>query len=228
MPSFNIVRKSKFESTFRTESIKGQFDLQIKDVEEQFIGNIQIESKSWQIGCIVGSSGTGKTTIAREVFNMNTAMHEFTDRAVIDEMPEHCTVQEIAKTFNSVGFATVWSWLKPYHVLSNGEKMRVDLAYQLLSHNETIIFDEFTSVVDRTIAKTVSYAVSKAIRKSEKKFIAVTCHHDILDWLEPDWVYDTDQQRFFFAKEDTNDQNFSLTSESVMFKYGISLKSITI
>ena len=112
-------------------------------------------------------------------------------------MPGGAETKHIEHTFTSVGFASPPSWLKPYNVLSTGEKMRVDLARAILSNQELIVFDEFTSVVDRTVAKTASLALQKAIRKGGKKFVAVSCHRDIVEWLMPDWIYDTDQKSFF-------------------------------
>ena len=107
-------------------------------------------------------------------------------------------MKEIEKMFYSVGFGSVPSWMKPYSVLSNGEKMRVDLARALLER-DFVVFDEFTSVVDRQVAQTASIAVSKAIRRTQKKFIAVTCHSDIIEWIQPDWIFDTNEMRCFFA-----------------------------
>ena len=226
MPNFNIVKESKYKKTFRNESIKGQFDLDIESIKEEFNGNIDIENKEWNIGLIVGSSGSGKSTIAKQVFGENY-INEL-KYGVESIMPKNKSTQEITKTFNSVGFATVWSWLKPYHVLSNGEKMRVDLAKAMLSEKELIVFDEFTSVVDRTIAKTSSSAIQKAIRKTNKKFVAVACHYDIIDWLEPDWIYDTDKQEFFFAQKNIKDQKLKLKSDNVKQKIGEYFKSIII
>tara|TARA_R110001606_G_scaffold71747_2_gene165197 strand:- start:1886 stop:2575 length:690 start_codon:yes stop_codon:yes gene_type:complete len=229
MPNFNIVKKSEYKKTFRNESIKGQFDLDINSIKEEFNGNIDIEDKKWNVGLIVGSSGSGKSTIAKQVFGENYINElKYGGESIIDEMPKNKSTEEITKTFNSVGFATVWSWLKPYHVLSNGEKMRVDLAKSILSDKELIVFDEFTSVVDRTIAKTSSSAIQKAIRKKDKKFVAVACHYDIIDWLEPDWIYDTDKQEFFFAQKNTKDQKLNLKSDNVKQKIGTDLKSIII
>jgi GNAT superfamily N-acetyltransferase len=111
-------------------------------------------------------------------------------------MPKECSVEDITKAFNSVGFSSPPSWLKPYSVLSNGEKMRVDLARAILSEDNLFVFDEFTSVVDRNVAQIGSFAMQKAIRKTSKKFIAVTCHYDVEDWLLPDWVFDTDTMTF--------------------------------
>jgi hypothetical protein len=52
------------------------------------------------------------------------------------------------------------------------------------------VVDEYSSVVDRTVARIGSAAIAKTVRKHRLQFIAVTCHYDVLDWLEPDWVYD--------------------------------------
>lgn len=80
--------------------------------------------------------------------------------------------------------------------------MRVDLARALLE-NDFIVFDEFTSVVDRQVAQTASIALNKTIKKLNKQFIAVTCHYDILDWLQPDWVFDTNTMTSFLEKATT-------------------------
>jgi ABC-type ATPase with predicted acetyltransferase domain len=229
MPHFNIVKKTTPNKTFRTESVKGQFDLDLETVVENFSGNIDVEGKPWSIGLIVGSSGSGKSTIGKEVFpDSYINNYSYNDKSVLDNMPEGKTTEEITRVFNSVGFATVWSWLKPYSVLSNGERMRVDLARAILSDKEEITFDEFTSVVDRTVAKTASFAISKAVRKMGKKFIAIACHYDIVEWLEPDWIYDTDKKEFFFALEDTSGQKLKLKLEKLIENNGTFLKSITI
>lgn len=214
MPSFNIVKEIEPVDSFRVSSVKSAFDLKVERVKEQFKGNIDIEGKDWNVGLIVGGSGTGKTTIAKEVFGEEYITDfEYSGGSIIDEMPKSKSVKEVEKQFTSVGFASPPSWLKPYHVLSNGEKMRADLARALLEEKEMVVFDEFTSVVDRDVAKTGSFAVSKAVRKAGKKFIAVACHKDIIDWLEPDWIYDTDQKKFFFTqnRKDQNDPKSNST-----------------
>ena len=197
MPNFNILKETTPIKTFRTESIKGQFDLNIDKIKENFIGNIEIENIDWNIGLIYGASGTGKSTIAKELFNeYYIREYQYDNNSVIDNMPKDKKTEEITKIFNSVGFATAWSWLKPYNVLSNGEQMRVNLARAILENKDLIVFDEFTSVVNREVAKSGSFAVQKAIRKMNKKFIAVACHNDIIEYLEPDWTFCTDNMQF--------------------------------
>jgi ABC-type lipoprotein export system ATPase subunit/GNAT superfamily N-acetyltransferase len=196
MPNFDIIRKSSPSKSFRVASVMGTYDLQDNNIEERFVGSIELPEQ-WQIGLIVGNSGTGKTTIAKELFpNAYITNYQYTHESLLDDMPKDCSVSEISKTLTSVGFASIPSWLKSYHVLSNGEKMRVDLARAILENNDLIVFDEFTSVVDRNIAQIGSFATQKAIRKTDKKFIAVSCHFDIEDWLLPDWVFDTNTMTF--------------------------------
>ena len=121
--------------------------------------------------------------------------------------------------------ASVPSWLKPYKVLSNGEKMRVNLARALLE-KDVICFDEFTSVVDRQVAKTACIAINKAIKNTNKKFIAVSCHKDIIEWLQPDWLFDTDTMQQVFQSAHDLRKNF--TSKNVGETNGKNLASITI
>lgn len=233
MPSFDIIKESNPEKTFRVSSVLNMFDLDIEQVKEQFKGAIEIEGKDWNVGLIVGGSGTGKSTIAMEVFGDNYFKEgNYNSMAVIDDMPKEKSVKEITKAFTSVGFSSPPSWLKPYSVLSNGEKMRCDLAKCILEEREIVVFDEFTSVVNREVAKTGSYAISKAVKKLNKKFIAVACHKDIIEWLEPDWIYNTDEQRFFFALESTKDpkSNSKYTELQTALKNGCGnhLKNIII
>lgn len=76
-------------------------------------------------------------------------------------------------------------------MLSNGEQFRCDLA-RALAQDRLVVFDEYTSVVDRTVARIASAAIAKGIRSGGigSRFVAVTCHYDVAEWLEPDWVLD--------------------------------------
>ena len=224
MPHFDIIKQNKPDRTFRTSKIQADFDVKFEHSNEHFVGDIDLPDE-WQIGVIVGNSGTGKSTIAKELFSDCYIEHfDYTHNSVIDDMPK-CEMSEIEKMFYAVGFGSVPSWLKPYRVLSNGEKMRVDLARALLE-NDKICFDEFTSVVDRNVAETMCIATNKAIKRTNKKFIAVSCHYDIINWLQPDWVFDTNTMTTNFIQAHVQKSN--LKSENVGVKNGRSLGVIII
>ena len=161
-----------------------------------------MEDFEWQIGVIVGRSGSGKTSIAKQLFSEAYIRgFEYSSKCVLDDFPLELETSEITKMLCSVGFASPPDWLKAYDCLSQGEKMRVDIARALCLGKSLVVFDEFTSVVDRKIAKVSAFAISKAVRRSKKRFIAVTCHYDVIDWLDPDWVFCTDTMEFSRKKE---------------------------
>lgn len=229
MQNFDIVRTSTVPNTFRNKAVIGMFDLPDGVQNERFVGSMDLPP-NWKIGCIVGNSGTGKTTIAKHLFpNECVTEFKFDDKkSVLDCMPKPLTVQQITETFNAVGFSSPPSWLKPYSVLSNGQKMRTDLAFALMQDKPTIVFDEFTSVVDRTVAQVGSLAVQKAIRRTSRKFVAVTCHFDVIPWLMPDWVFDTNDMTFHVIGEKKNPKLESKYSRQRISQFGVCLQNTTI
>jgi ABC-type transport system involved in cytochrome bd biosynthesis fused ATPase/permease subunit len=195
---YKITKETKLNNSFKNQSIIGQYDLQDKDkIVEEFKYDFEIP-KEFRLGVIVGNSGTGKTTLAGELFHFEQNQYDNTV-SVVDSIS--AKLEDISKMFTLVGFASPRSWLKPYSVLSNGEKMRVDLARELLSDREQICFDEFTSVVDRNVAKTMCHVINKVIRTSRKKIVLVSCHFDILDYLDTDWIINTNDNTLFLGKK---------------------------
>lgn len=227
MPNFDIVRTTKPQKSFRAQAILGTFDLQSDAIEERFVGEIKVPD-DWQIGLIVGNSGTGKTTIAKQLFpDAYITEYDYISDCVLDDLGEKKSLNEITNVLNAVGFSSPPSWLKPYNVLSNGEKMRVDIAKALLEDAPLVVFDEYTSVVDRNVAKISAMATQKAIRKTKKRFIAVTCHHDVEEWLEPDWVFSTDEMKMKTGSK-KNDRICNLTYLKQAGRIGKRLGSIII
>lgn len=108
-------------------------------------------------------------------------------------------MRDVSAACQAVGFNTIPAWLRPYRVLSTGERFRVDLARRLAESNpgDTLLVDEFTSVVDRQVAQIGSHAVQKWVRRQgDRRFVAVSCHYDVVDWLQPDWIIEPAERRF--------------------------------
>jgi GNAT superfamily N-acetyltransferase len=199
--------------SFRVQQVAGMFDVPLAEKATQRFAVELPElhaEPGWRIGLIVGPSGSGKTTVARRLFGSRLVEQQSwpDDRAVVDCFGER-SIREITGLLTAVGFSSPPSWIKPYSVLSGGERFRCDLARGLagcvpadsasrttaggdVAGAEILAFDEFTSVVDRTVAKVGSAAVAKAIRSGKIvcRFVAVTCHYDVTQWLAPDWVLD--------------------------------------
>lgn len=193
MPIAHIVRKCVIERTARVMQLEGIFDVPPSpESTEQWDVSLPLDERPWAVGLIVGPSGSGKSTVARELFGSAVvAGHEWPEHgSVVDGFPEGMPIKDIMGLLSAVGFNAPPAWLRPYHVLSTGQQFRVTMARALAESRELIVIDEFTSVVDRTVAQIGSAAVAKAVRSSGRRFIAISCHYDIIDWLQPDWIYE--------------------------------------
>lgn len=144
----------------------------------------------FNIGLIIGSSGSGKSTLLKE-FGEELIPKWDNKKAIVSHFD---TPERAVDLLSSVGLNSIPSWMKPYYVLSTGEKFRADLARKL-KNNATI--DEFTSVVNRSVAKSASLAINKMIRRENiKNVVFCSCHEDIVDWLDPDWTFNTDSGEY--------------------------------
>lgn len=196
MPAIDLVVSTEVSQSIRARQVSAMFDVPAQERSElRWRGELPIEADDWNVGLIVGPSGSGKSTIAKHVFGEHVEL-PWGAKSVIDDFDARLSVEQIADVCSAVGFNTIPAWLRPYHVLSNGERFRVDLARRLLELPDPIVVDEFTSVVDRQVAQVGSHAVQKFVRRHNRKFVAVSCHYDIIDWLQPDWVLEVATMSF--------------------------------
>ena len=187
-----IVLKSNVNRDKYTDYIQEHFDLAVSDVAEVRIPNNLNLSKlgsEWNIGVICGASGSGKSTILHSLGEITEV--EFDNNKPLISNFEPMTPQEASSILCAMGLASVPTWIRPYSSLSNGERYRAEVAKRISSNRGGVILvDEYTSVVDSNVAKSMSNALQKYIRKEKKQIILATCHYDILEWLRPDWIYD--------------------------------------
>src|SRR5579871_1548965 len=195
MMESQIVMESPVVATPRVRQVCSLFDLSPGPVSRvAWQVALPLDARPWHVGLIVGPSGCGKSTIARRFFADALAKQQAlddwpADKSILDAFPEHTSVKEITALLSSVGFASPPAWLRPFAVLSTGQQFRARLARLLACCPDLAVVDEYTSVVDRTVAQIGSSALARTVRQRGQKFIAVTCHEDVADWLQPDWVY---------------------------------------
>jgi ABC-type lipoprotein export system ATPase subunit/GNAT superfamily N-acetyltransferase len=181
----SIIKNDKY-----TNYVYESFDIQNREETEVEVSFNLSEAKTfdWNIGVIYGSSGSGKTTILKrmgELFKSN-----FNHEKPLISNFDWLEPKEATLLLTSMGLSSVPTWLRPFHLLSNGEQYRAELAYKVgkAKDSDVILVDEYTSVVDRDVAKAMSFALQKYIRKTNKRIILASCHYDIMEWLMPDWT----------------------------------------
>lgn len=185
---FRSYRAARVKSLFNCES-GADFSL---DVE------IPLEGRSWSIGLVVGPSGSGKSSIGQRIFGPGAVADLAAGwperKPVIDALPGPFDAATAA--LSAVGLGSVPAWLRPFHVLSNGERFRAGLARLLCEAPAQVVVDEWTSVIDRQIARVGSLAFAKAWRRTAGKAVLLSCHRDVIPWLRPDWILDTATGKF--------------------------------
>ena len=188
---FDSYRAARVKSLFNAES-GCNFDLEI-ECDLNF---------DWNIGIVVGPSGSGKTSIGKIIFGSDK-IYDYCqgwdpNKPIIDCIAPDGDFNMVTGALANVGLGDVPAWLRPFRVLSNGEQFRAGLARCVCEKPDEIVIDEFTSVIDRQIAKIGSQAFQKAWRRNNPtgKVVLLTPHYDILEWVQPDWVIDTKTKTF--------------------------------
>ena len=158
------MKHSKVEPDDITSEISRVFDyefdgttsfkpLEISPLDLMSLGD------DWKIGLIVGPSGSGKSTLLREFGEEQNIGGIRTKQFVL--ISNDATDAE--ERLSSVGFNSIPSWMRPYHVLSNGEQFRADLARGI---EDGAIIDEYTSVVDRNVCSFL-FGCCKEVHRQE-------------------------------------------------------------
>lgn len=171
--------------------------------------------KHWNIGLVVGASGSGKTTLIKQLFGDHVFDCDIDiEKPIIEQLPKSLSYDDCAKILNGIGLTSVPCWIRPFKTLSNGQQARALAAFLLTKDEEIVCIDEWTSVVDRTVAKAMSVCIDKFTRRYDKKIILCSCHYDIIEWVRPDWLIDCNSQTF---KLPTSDSFFFQEREKLQF-----------
>lgn len=179
---FTDMVEQNFDYDFNGESMfyPYEFPEQLKDLD-------------FQIMVITGASGRGKSTFLKEFVGYKNLENKYDNsKAIVSNFK---SPKDASERLSAVGLNSMPVWCRPRNVLSVGEGFRADVALNLDSYT---IFDEFTSTVDRTVAKSTCNSVQRYIRdKNLKNVIFCSCHKDHIPFLKPDIVVDLDQETVF-------------------------------
>lgn len=200
--SAEVILRSEVFNNFRCKMACDSLDI---DIQKKSVHHLKIDGikvpESWSIGVIYGASGSGKTTLAKQLFGEDIFRSPLDDdQPIINQLPASYNYEQCASILNGIGLTSVPCWVRPVKTLSNGQKARAEAALLMSTANGVSVIDEWTSVVDRTVAKAMSHCVQKFARKNQKQIILLSCHYDIIEWVRPDWVIDCNAQKFMLPQ----------------------------
>ena len=190
-----ILLESKIIVDKYCEYIFNNYDIQNRDITTTEVplpsheDMEEMNSSHWNIMLICGKSGSGKSTILREIGNVKPIEYDY-NKAVISQFDGY-TEEEVCDLLGGVGLSSVPTWLRKPQELSNGERARLDLCKAIYDagKGQIIYVDEFTSVVNRDVAKSMSHALQRYIRQKNLKIVIASCHFDIIEWLNPNYIF---------------------------------------
>jgi len=189
--SKKLILENKVECDEITKQISNAFDYEFNGISHTEIIVPEFPTE-FNIGLIVGSSGSGKSTLLHECFGKEENINWDCSKSIASNFE---SFEDASEKLMAAGLSSISAWVKSFNRLSNGQQFRANVA-RMLKNNAVI--DEFTSVVNRQVAISCSNSISKYIRaKDLKNIVFCSCHDDIIPYLNPDWVYDTDQHTFY-------------------------------
>ena len=210
-----------------TEMVQNNFDYDFKGDSEFYPYELpnEILKLDFQILAIVGASGSGKSTLLKEFNYYEKKAKEYNNKKAIVsnfETPEDASVR-----LSAVGLNSMPVWCRPRNVLSIGERFRADLALNIESN---VIFDEFTSTIDRNVAKSTCNSIQRYIRDKElQNVVFCSCHNDYIPFLKPDIVIDLDEEKVYDCRgECLGETLLSMCTSQTTKTYGECLGSIII
>ncbi len=189
----------RFSSTVdineRTTKLAETFGIDLDNHEFVLYDNVDIEILAGDVVYITGESGGGKSQLLQFIVNAldikefgriiqeQDILKQINDKPIIEQVGNN--IESAIRILSIVGLNEAYLMLKKYNELSEGQKYRFRIAKMLDLNGDTLIIDEFLSLLDRTTAKVVAYTIARAIRKLNKTLIVATAHDDLIDDLNP-------------------------------------------
>lgn len=172
------------------KELAARFDYALSDSVAPFepIDLWSLCNEPFRVGVVYGPSGSGKTQAIARLAPLPDTLSWDDSGSVADHFVSADVAQDC---FGAVGLNSVPQMMKPYRLLSNGEQYRVTLARRLAEKADGILcVDEFTSVVDRTVAHGLCVSLRRYL-SPDSRVVVASCHADVIEWLRPDWVVNT-------------------------------------
>lgn len=181
---------TEVERSDRVLEIAEAFGLGLDDKEFVVFDNQPLEIEQGDVVYITGQSGSGKSTVLRELATQMADLGvadidkvELKNVPLIDQIG--ASTAEALNLLSIAGLNDAYLFIRKPQELSDGQRYRFRLAKIIESGAKVWVADEFLAVLDRTTAKVIAYNLQKVARKLGATLIVATTHTDMVADLAP-------------------------------------------
>lgn len=198
MTEFVLTKRfdTEVERTQRVLDVAEMFGLGLDDKQFTVLDGLKLDIKQGDVVYITGQSGSGKSTVLKELrqeyekrgVKVAVASEiEMIDQPIVDQIyPGNKLLSKTLELFSFVGLSDANLFLRKPSELSDGQRYRFMLAKMIESGSQVWMADEFLALLDRVTAKVIAYNIQKIARKVGATLIVATTHRDMVDDLAPD------------------------------------------
>lgn len=192
--------------TVQASMVCDHFGLTLDGQQQVIARDLELPVTSGNLIAFIGPSGSGKSSLMRAVAaELNSS--GYGEVLWLDHLPQVSSLVADAlalppldafRLLAQCGLAEPQLLLRTPDELSDGQRFRFRLAQsvaeslrrqsQRASQGTWIVADEFTSPLDRTLAKVIARNWHSLLRQHRLGGLVATTHTDILDDLEPDLI----------------------------------------
>lgn len=182
------------------------FGIQATHLNNRVVGPLNIEASSGNIIFIAGASGSGKSVLLKALdpqqaegtgsLNIESRPRSQYSASWLRPLPEDVPIFDLfaerhsaamaLSALSNVGLSEAFAFIKPFRLLSRGQRYRAMLADLLLRNDPVWLIDEFCADLDPLSARIVALNVRKHVARTGRiAFIAAANHGHFIDALSP-------------------------------------------
>jgi ABC-type lipoprotein export system ATPase subunit len=201
-----VISRYEIPHTRNTRMVMDAFGIRGEALEQSVLGPINVDASAGNIFFISGTSGSGKSAFLRALDTSDASTAPTlavsgqgirgyssgwirplpSDVPIFEYLADRYSPQRALTALSQVGLSEAFVFLKPFPILSRGQRYRAMLADLLLRDNQVWLIDEFCSDLDPLSARIVCQNLRKQVMRSRRIcFVAAANHGHFLHALRP-------------------------------------------
>lgn len=190
--------------SLRTADVTTRFGLTLPAEPTAIAVGLRVTLGPGEVVLLYGPSGSGKSTLLAELHRrfpggcLVQRIRFPQDVAIVDWVAPSRSLAEAIAIMTACGLGDANLWLRPFSVLSEGERFRARLARAVSLHNQAgvsapLLCDEFCSGLHTRAAKALSYTLGKIARQRGLCVILASSRDDVIRDLQPTTLVNLDR-----------------------------------